>query len=152
MGDLVTTPMVRITDEGSFFEAPIDVVWEYFLGAGGHDTAHPEVRNTDFKRVSETSTLITGERDRGRGWMKDSVRVTLFQPLGWACEDIEGLFAGSKMFFLYTPRGHRTQIDVYGEFTSAIIPPAELEEAIRNGLAAEFDEDAPLIKKFAREK
>jgi hypothetical protein len=60
--------------------------------------------------------------------------------------------AGSKIFTVYTPHGTKTKVDVYGDFQSAVIPPAQLEGAVRGFLAGVFDEDSEALRSFVARK
>jgi hypothetical protein len=105
-----------------------------------------------MKPLSETSFVLSMERNMGGHWAKESSRITIFPPLGMAIEILEGPLAGSKMINIYTPKGNRTQIDVFGEFTSSTIPANQLEPAVLANLEGAFNEDAPAIKALASKK
>jgi len=143
--------MAHIKDEGSHFEAPIDIVWKYLQG-DDHGRAHTTTRNQKMKPLSDTSFELSMERNMGGHWTKETSRITVFPPLGMAIEVLDGPMAGSKMINIYTPKGNQTRIDVYGEFQSAMIPAGQLEPAVRGNLEAAFNEDAPAIKAMAGKK
>ncbi|MCI4364695.1 MAG: hypothetical protein L3K10_01325 [Thermoplasmata archaeon] len=142
--------MVHIKDEGSLFEAPIDVVWKYHEDAATHARAHTSTRNPSFKPVSPTVFVYTVERESRGQWTGESIQITVLQPLGFAFEWVSGPLTGSTMVYLYTPRGEKTQIDVVGEFVSSTIPSGQLEQHVRDWLQREFNEDAPAVRALAR--
>jgi hypothetical protein len=138
--------MVYLKDEGSVFEAPIDFVWEYIYGGQGHDSVHKTTRNSKFGKVSDITILYGSERlPRGK-WAPDQLRISMFPPISVVTEWLEGVLAGSKLVYLYSPQGDKTRIDVYGEFTSKSLPPEEVEAAAREFLESEFAADAPKIR------
>ncbi len=144
--------MVHVKDEGSHFEAPIETLWK-FLQAETHDESHAKsTRNRHVKPLGENMVLITEEANMNGQWVKVANRITMFPPLGTVVEVLEGPMAGSKLANLYTPKGAKTQIDVYGEFTSAQIPAAQLEHAVRANLEAVFNDDTAALKEFVAKK
>ncbi|MGC2360422.1 MAG: hypothetical protein WA691_09010 [Thermoplasmata archaeon] len=87
------------------------------------------------------------ERNWNGNWVKEVARVTVMPPLGVITEVLEGPFAGTKMFTVYSPDGpDRTQVEVFGEFRSGEIPPEQVEAAGRKWLEDSFNEDAPALK------
>jgi len=140
--------MVHIKDEGSHFDAPIETVWK-FIQADEHGDSHRGIRNQQMKPLTETSFITTQEQNMNGQWVKTANRITVFPPVAMSIEVIEGPLTGSKMVNVYTPKGTKTQIDVYGDFTSAQIPAAQLEPAVRGNLEAVFNEDSAAIKSFA---
>lgn len=138
--------MVYVRDEGSEFEAPIDFVWRYIFGGEAHDSAHKTTRNPKFKQVSDITIEYGSERYLRGKWAPDRLRITMVEPISVTTEWLEGVLAGSKFVYVYSPRGAKTRIDVYGEFTSKTLPPDEVEAAAREFLETEFSADAPVIK------
>ncbi|HKN06960.1 MAG TPA: hypothetical protein VJ021_05090 [Thermoplasmata archaeon] len=143
--------MVHIKDEGSHFDAPIETVWKY-LNADDHGPAHKSTRNQQMKPLSETSFILTQEQNMNGQWVKTSNRITVFPPIAVSIEILEGPLAGSKMINVYTPKGNKTGIDVYGEFVSQQIPAAQLEPAVRGNLETVFSEDSAALKSFSPKK
>lgn len=141
--------MVYLEDKGGLFDAPLEVVWKYLLDGDAHDKAHTSTRNPSLKPISETSFIYSSERYFDGRWVPESLRLGVFQPLGMSTEMLEGAFAGSKMFYLYTSRGRRTGIDVFGDFKSDTIPPEGLLRGVRNFLAGEYRDDTLAIRAFA---
>lgn len=142
--------MVFVRDEGSRFDAPIDVVWKYLMGAESHDAAHRSTRNGKFEPISDTSFRYSSERHVGDAWLPEAMRITALPPVGITTEFLEGRFAGSKMLYVYSPHGDRTGIDVFGDFHSPTLSDGDLEAAVRGFLDSEFAEDAPAVRAFAR--
>jgi hypothetical protein len=140
--------MVFIKDEGSDFDAPIDMVWKY-IQSQEHGRAHRSIRDRKTQPLAENTVLASMERNVGGKWVKVVNRLTMLPPLALAFEAIEGPFAGSKFVYLYTPLGRKTGIGVYGEYASPEILAAQLERAVRASLDEGFNEDAPAIRAFA---
>jgi hypothetical protein len=138
--------MVYVKDEGSEFEAPIDFVWKYIFGGEGHDSAHTTTRKPKFEKVSDVTIIYASERYLRGKWAPDRMRISMFPPVSVVTEWLEGALAGSKLTYVYSPRGERTGIDVYGEFTSQTLKPSEVEAAAREFLESEFNADAPAIR------
>ncbi len=144
--------MVYLKDEGSTFDAPIDVVWEYIFGGEGHDRAHKTTRNPKFEKVSEITIIYASERLLRGQWAPDRMRISMFPPISVVTEWLDGVLAGSKMTYVYTPQGEKTRIDVYGEFTSKSLPADQVEAAAREFLEHEFRDDAPAVRAFAEKR
>jgi hypothetical protein len=138
---------VFFTDRGGVLDAPIDDVWDYIL----HDEEfHPQahrgsLRKLKLKKLSEVSDLVSCEVFRGR-WTKMTSRLTTIPPLARIHEELKGPYAGTKMIFLYTPKGKRTGIDVFG------LVPKDLEKENRRTLAKAHQEDAPMVRAFAKKR
>ncbi|MCI4321134.1 MAG: hypothetical protein L3K18_08955 [Thermoplasmata archaeon] len=141
--------MVFAKDEGSEFDAPIDVVWRYIFDGEKHDSAHKTTRNPTFEKVSEITILYGSERHLRGEWAPDRLRISMFPPVAVVTEWMEGGLAGSKLTYGHSPHGSKTCIDVYGEFTSKSLPPEEVEAAAREFLDNEFRDDAPAVRAYA---
>jgi hypothetical protein len=141
-----------ICDEGSRFEAPIGVVWEYLVEGAVHDRVHQSTRNPKFEPLTHTAFVYSAERRVEEEWFPEAIRITVFQPIAIASEFLRGPFAGSKMIYVYKPRGAQTQIDVYGDFRSSTRSPTEVGTLARHMLETEFREDEPALRRFAAAK
>jgi hypothetical protein len=144
--------MVYLKDEGSTFDAPIDFVWKYIFGGGDHDSAHKTTRNPKFEKVSDITIIYGSERFLRGKWAPDRMRISMFPPVSVVTEWLEGVLAGSKLVYVYSPQGDKTRIDVYGEFTSKTLPPEQVEAAAREFLQTEYDADAPAIRDQASKR
>jgi hypothetical protein len=138
--------MVHVRDEGAYFDGSIQTVWRFLNSGPAHETAHKTTRNRQEKPVGDITNLVTLERNWNGKWVKVVNRVTILPPLGTLTEALEGPFAGTKSFTVYTPEGERTRVDVYGEFISPSIPPADVENAAIRWLEESYNEDARAIK------
>ncbi|MCI4355884.1 MAG: hypothetical protein L3K18_01905 [Thermoplasmata archaeon] len=138
--------MVYLEDEGSEFDAPIDFVWKYVFGGEKHDGAHKTTRKPQFKKISDITIEYSSERLLRGKWAPDRMRISMVPPIAVVTEWLEGVLAGSKLVYVYSPRGNKTGIDVYGEFTSATLAPSEVEAAAREFLDTEYGADAPAIR------
>jgi hypothetical protein len=142
--------MVHIRDEGSHFEAPLDVVWKYIATDSAHGEAHSKTsRNHKMTPENETTFTLSMEQLMNGNWVKVANRITVFPPVALAVEVVEGPLTGSKFVNIYEAKGAKTAINVYGEFTSKQIPAAMLEPAVRQNLENAFNEDSAAIKSFA---
>lgn len=145
--------MVHIVDqEGSQFDAPIDVLWKYLQSPTDHGGAHRSTRNQSMKPINETSFILSQEQNMNGQWVKTANRITIFPPLGMAIEVLEGPMAGSRMFNVYTPRGKKTEIAVYSDMQSAVVPAPQLEPAVRMFWESAFNEDTAGIREFTKRK
>jgi hypothetical protein len=143
--------MARINDqEGSKFDAPIDVLWKYLQHPQAHGNAHMGSRNRAMKPLTDTSFVVSWEQDMGGQWVKVANRITVFPPLGMVSEAIEGPMAGSKMFTVYTPHGDKTEVSVLGEMQAAGVPPNKLEPMVRGFWEMAYNEDNAGIREFAK--
>ena len=122
--------MVHITDEGSLFDAPIEAVWKYLNTPEVHGPAHPRRRNLRVTPVPPNSVVLSQEQEIGGQWHTVSNRISLFPPLGYAVEFLEGPMAGSKSFTIFSPRGPQTAVTVVGDFVSKLIPESQLHAAV----------------------
>ena len=144
--------MVHIKDEGSHFDAPIETVWSFIQAPEDHGRSHRSTRNQQMKPLSETSFVISMEQNMDGHWVKVANRITILPPVAMAIEVIGGPMTGTKMVNVYTPKGNKTGIDVYGDFTVSGVPAAQLEPIVRGSLSTVFDEDSAAIKAFASKK
>jgi len=143
--------MARINDqEGSKFDAPVEVVWKYLQSPEAHGNAHQGSRNRAMKPLTDTSFVVSWEQNMGGHWVKVANRITVFPPLGMVAEALEGPMTGSKMFTVYTPHGPKTEVSVFGEMQSAAVPPAQLEAVVRGAWENAFNEDSAGIREFAK--
>jgi hypothetical protein len=145
--------MVYVKDEGSEFDAPVDFVWKYIFGGEGHDAVHKTTRNPKFEKYSDITIIYGSERLLRGKWAPDRMRISMFPPVSVVTEWLEGVQAGSKLTYVYSPHGDKTRVDVYGDFTSKTLPAAEVEAAAREFLDSEFAADAPAIREaFLKQK
>lgn len=138
--------MVHILDEGSEFDAPIDVIWAYL--ESGHRGVHKSFRNLEIVNISENADLISVEEKIAGRWVKVIYRVMEFRPLGISTETLTGPLKGTKQFVYYTPNGVKTQITVVGEFLSREIHDDQLTAMVREMLRVIYEEDVIGIHEF----
>ena len=93
---------------------------------------------------------MTAERELNGHWDTEKERITLFRPLGYVSEVLEGPFAGSKWVLIYRPKGGTTQVDVYGEFVSSTMTSDSVRSAVLAAFERDFNEDAGRIRAFER--
>jgi hypothetical protein len=143
--------MARINDqEGSKFDAPLNVIWEYLQSPEAHGGAHKGSRNRAMKPLTDTSFVVSWEQNMNGNWVKVANRITVFPPLGMVAEAIEGPMTGSKMFTVYTPHGPKTEVAIYADMQSAVVPAGQLEPMVRGAWEMAFNEDSEGIREFAK--
>ena len=142
--------MARISDtEGSEFDAPVETVWAYIQHPEAHGWAHKNSRNRAMKPLTDSSFVVSWEQQTPDGrWVKVANKITVYPPLGMVAESLEGPLTGSKMFTVYTPKGSRTEVAVYGEFQSTSVPGHQLEPMVRSAWENSFKEDFEGIREF----
>lgn len=139
--------MVRVVDDESRFDAPIDRVWALVRAhRATMPLIHPTVRNVRVEQVAESIGLATWEMEFLGTPAKWATRVVHFPPLGRLIEYRAGPLAGSTEVTLYTPDGARTRVTVVGEYRSPTVPESELAERIGRWHAIEFAEDAAYLR------
>lgn len=137
--------MVFVRDESSVYDAPLHVVWDFFGSGQEHSEAHGH-RDVHREKLSEKSGSYSWTQEfQGRS-ARFAMRWTSFRPLGLGYEVLEGPFAGSKFFLVYTPLGERTGVSVVGEFTSPTIPASQIADAVGAFFALEFEQDHAAIR------
>ena len=144
--------MVHIKDEGSHFEAPIDVVWKYVQSEQDHGESHKGRRNFSRKELGPNMVELSWEQEIDGKWVRSANRLTMLPPVGFSVEPLEGPLAGSKFYNYYTPRGNRTEVTVVGEYTSKTIPAAQLEAAVMTNNEKVFKEDTEGLKQFTAKR
>ena len=147
-----SSQLVYLEDRGAVYDAPIDVVWDFWLK---DETFHPKahrskVRNFEQKQLSEVSTLLTYEQRDGARWSKRACRMTVIPPAVRVQEDLEGPYAGSTKVFLYTPKAGKTVVDVLAYLRSSELTPKEIEAETRKTFADAFREDLPWFRKYVK--
>ena len=80
--------------------------------------------------------------------VKVKIRNTIFPPVGYVSEHVEGPTAGSKAFAYYTPKGDKTGITVVGDFTIAGLDEKAVRDAVLAQMQAVFDEDNANLKRM----
>lgn len=141
-------------DRGGVFDAPLEVVWDYIeKDEEFHPKAHrTSLRDFQGKDLSEISSLNSCEVQWGGRWRRMVSRNTTVRPAVRINEELEGPYAGSKMVFLYSPRGQKTAVDVLCYMRSSELTPEEIRRDTLTNLAKTFDEDAPFVRRFARQR
>jgi hypothetical protein len=148
----VLPKVTYVEDRGAVYDAPLEVVWDFMNDETFHSKAHTAaVRNFEEKRLSEVTTLLSYERRVRNRWVKMVCRMTTIRPAVRIQEDLDGPFTGSKTVFLYTSRGERTVVDVFGYVRSSEMTPAEIGRERRRTWANAYSEDLPYFRRFAKQ-
>jgi len=135
--------MVHLIDEGSVFDAPIEKVWKY-LGSEGH--RHPSFKNVG-REVSGNTVTITSERIMMGKPVKVKIKNTLYPPVGFVSEHLEGPTAGSRAFCYYIPKEEKTGITIVGDFIISGLDEKATRDAILAQMQVIFDEDNANLKR-----
>ena len=136
--------MVHLIDEGSIFDAPIEKIWKYMAS---QEHMHPSFKNVS-REVSGNTVTITSERILFGKPVKMKIRNTLYPPLGYVSEHLEGPTAGSRAFFYYIPMGEKTGITVVGDFVVSGLDEKATKDAILSQMQIVFDEDNANLKRM----
>ena len=144
--------VVYFRQEGTMYDVPINVLWE-FMNWEGHGAAHKKnARNMNVLEETPNGVLYSYETRRGGHWCKVTGRVLDFQPLGRIVQEIEGRYKGTQMVFLYTPAGGRTRLDIVARFVSDELDPETLERHMVDSLELAATEDDPYLQRFLRSR
>jgi hypothetical protein len=148
----VVCAMVYVRDEGSVFNAPLDVVWKYLQSEEDHGNSHKGRKNFERKPAGENAVMLSWDQDMDGKWVHMANRLTFHPPVGFFVEPLEGPMAGSKFFNFYVPKGNKTEVGVVGDWNSKTIPPAQLEKAVWANLEKVYHEDSDGIEEFTRKQ
>jgi hypothetical protein len=150
--ELPSPGMTYVEDRGTVLDAPLEVVWDFLQkDEEFHPKAHATtLRNVKWKDLSEVTGIIRCEVDDGDGWRKMVARLTTIRPAVRIVEELEGPYAGSKMVFLYSPRGSKTAVDVLCYMRSSELSPQEIKRKQLRTFASAHAEDVPYLRRFAR--
>lgn len=141
--------MVHITDEGSEFDAPLEVVWK-FLSDPVHGSAHKDRHNDQRRLVGERIVELSHETETNGVRVKVTNRITLYPPLGYAVEYLEGPLAGSKSFTIFTPKGTKTGVSIVGEYVAKGSTSDEVRLLVTKMLDRFYDEDSVALRNYPR--
>ena len=141
--------MLRVVDDGSHFEAPLDKVWKLIeLHATELAKIHPEAHNPKMEEGGENQGIITWDSEIQGNPVKMKIRVTSLPPFAQTIEFLDGPMTGSKLVNYYTPKGNRTGVTVVGDFQSPMLPESQLEGAVHEFLDNGFDQDSAYLKQM----
>ena len=135
------TTMVHIVDEGSEFDMPLEMLWEYLPSE-----SHRHSAKVISREVQGNVVTLTSERDVNGKAVRSKLRLTMYPPLGVAQEHLEGPTAGSKVFTYYTKKGNKTAVTVVGDYMMAGTSDEDTEKAVMQMLQRTFDEDVATLK------
>ena len=135
--------MVHLLDEGSVFDAPIEKIWRYMAS---EDHRHPSMTNVT-REVSGNSVIITAERTVMGKSVRVKIKNTLYPPVGYVSEHMEGPTAGSRAFFYYIPKGEKTGITVVGDFVISGLDEKATRDVVMAQMQVVFDEDNANLKR-----
>jgi hypothetical protein len=133
--------MVYIVDEGSEFDMPLEMLWEYLPS-----DSHKHSAKLISREVQGNVVTLTSERDVDGRVVRSKLRMTMFPPLGVVQEHLEGPTAGSRVFTFYTRKGNKTSITVVGDYKMAGASDEDARRAVMQMLERSFNEDVATIK------
>ncbi len=132
--------MVFLRDEGSEFDAPLERVWALFGSKENHRHASMQGLRATPADGPNAHFLEWTAVARGVA-VPIKARITLYPPLGFVMEYLEGPLTGSREFEYYVPHGERTGIVVVGEYRSSVLSEELLRSVMEEALGAAFEED-----------
>lgn len=132
--------MTLLRDEGSTFDAPIEKVWA-LMHSGPHHRHRSMVNLSGTPTEDPNAFVLTWEAEVTGRRFPMVARMTVYPPLGFVMEYVEGPFAGSKEFHYYIPHGDQTGINVVGDYRSSVLSEELLQRAVLEALTAAFGED-----------
>ena len=136
--------MVHLLDEGSEFDASVEKVWKYLRS---EDHNHPSFKNVS-REVSGNVVTITSERIIMGKPVKVKIRNTLYPPVGYVSEHLDGPTAGSRAFLYYVPKGEKTAVTVVGDFVIAGLDEKATRDAVLAQMQITFDEDNANLRRM----
>ena len=137
--------MVFILDEGSEFKGPLDKVWK--LAQSETEHKHSFQKNVTTTMEGENPIMSFDAQTPNGGWVKQTVKMTMFPPVGFASEYVDGDLAGSKLFEYFIPKGSKTGVVVVGEISSASLPDEMARKFVLKNLETAFNEDQENLKR-----
>jgi len=139
--------MVLIIDEGSDFDAPLEIVWKLVSSEGQH--RHDSQPNRKYEPINEVSGHISFDAmEGGKVVGRHRVKLTRVQPVGFVMEYVGGSMVGTKLFQYYVPKGKKTGVTVVGDATSQLMHGDQLQKAVLTALEVSYNEDRENLKKM----
>lgn len=134
--------MVVIIDTGGRLDISLERLWEHLM-AHVPDMAKIHPSRSDWMAVMvDDHTVVGTYTDTTEGKRTPvKIRLTVFPPLGYALEALEGPLSGSKFFQYFEAKRDHVETTVVGDFQSPVIPPGKLEKVARDFLESEWEED-----------
>lgn len=141
--------VVLVKDAGTRFDASPETVWK-LLSAHASDMSviHPWRKGWSVEFPNDHTLLGIAQEDfRGKP-VAMKVRFTMFPPLGFTAEFLEGVLAGTRWFQIYETKGDQVETTILGDFQSPLIPDAELEPWVRGWLDQVWKEDLAYLSRI----
>jgi len=134
--------MVFILDDGSEFDAPLEKVWRYLPS---DDHRHPSAKVLS-REITGNVVVLTSERTVMGNLVRVKIRNTLYPPIGFLQEFLEGPAAGSRAFVYYTPKSDKTGITIVGDYKISGLDEKATKDLMMSQLQTSFDEDNANLK------
>ncbi len=126
------------------FDASIDKIWRYL---SSEDHRHPSFQNVT-REVTGNVVVITSERKIMGNLVKVKIKNTIYPPIGYVSEHLEGPTAGSRSFLYYTPMDDKTKVTVVGDFKIGGLDEKATKDAVLAMMQVTFDEDNDNLKRM----
>ncbi len=110
--------------------------------------SHPGNMNVKTEMQGEHVILSFENEMPGAGRIKQKIKMTMHPPVGMTMEYLEGPMTGTKTMQYYYPKGNKTDVIIAGEYTSKMIPEAQLKAMVLKQLDQVFKEDQENLKRF----
>ena len=142
--------MVLVVDTGGRLDVSQERLWKLIF-AHVPDMAKIHAGRDDWQGVMVDDHTLVGTYTDLTGGKRTPIklRLSVFPPLGFAFEALEGPLAGSKFFQYFEAKGRHIETTVVGDFQSAVIPAGELEKVARDFLQVVWDEDLAYLSRMA---
>lgn len=141
--------MVLVVDSGGRLDVSQERLWKLLM-AHVPDMAKIHAGRDDWKGAMVDDHTLVGTYTNLVGGMRTliKIRLTIFPPLGFVFEALEGPFSGSKFFQYFVAKGDHLETTVVGDFQSSMIPADRLEKEARGFLQALWEEDLAYLSKM----
>lgn len=141
--------MVLVVDSGGRLDISQERLWKLLM-AHVPDMAKIHAGREDWKGAMVDDHTLVGTYTNLVGGKSTLIklRLTVFPPLGFVFEALEGPFSGSKFFQYFVVKGDHLETTVVGDFQSTVIPADRLEMEARGFLQALWGEDLAYLSKI----
>lgn len=144
--------MVYVEDTGTMLDAPIDVVWAY-MASEEHGRAHgPGLRNMTVTQLTPSTVRFEAERNPHGEWERFVGLSTDLAPVGILNEELESSTAGTKMAFLYSPQGGKTQVDIFADALSKTLSEAASVREMLEIAEGAYSDDVLPLREYAKQR
>jgi hypothetical protein len=134
--------MVFLKDAGTRYDTSSEKLWKLLMAhASDMSIIHPWRTAWRAEFPNDHTLVGTAQEEFGGKAVAMKVRFTMFPPVGFAAEFLEGVLAGTRWLQTYEVKGNQVETTLVGDFQSPLIPPGELEAWVRTWLREVWKED-----------